>query len=183
LFEALKKGDQDALEEFLPHLRARALQLAKERLRRDEQVEDVVQATLSTFWEKRDRVREPSHVLPFLFQILRHNIGNLYWRSRRGDERQLSEVGDREFARPEGQNPETETAAHELDRIVERAIETCAAEHEVWGQVLRLLRAGRSTSEVGKELGNVPRGTVHSHIFRARRRLRQILEEDYDVKV
>ena len=32
----------------------------------------------STMWEKRDAIRDPGHLLPFLFQVLRNKIGNVY---------------------------------------------------------------------------------------------------------
>ena len=184
LFDALRRGDEYALAKFLPPLRARLIHLAKDRLVGEELAEEVVQETLSTLWEKRETVSDAEHLLPFLFQILRNKIGNTYLTSRRQRRARRAGTDPAEaLAGSEPQQPELVVAAHELKSILASAVDRCAAEHETFGQILRLLQEGRSPKEIQGQFGDVSMGTVHSRIHRARKRLKQILEEEFQVRL
>jgi DNA-directed RNA polymerase specialized sigma24 family protein len=179
LFEALRRGDGNALHVLLPPLRVRLTRLAKQRLE-GEEAEEVVQETLGTLWEKRLSVRDPGHLLPFLLQTLRYKIGNAYLRARRERSRRSDEDGLPEAAAdPSKVHPEALLAASEAESIVARAIQACAAESQVLGEVLQHLREGKSPGEIQRALGNPPMGTVRTRICRARKRLREILREDF----
>jgi RNA polymerase sigma factor (sigma-70 family) len=181
LFDALRKGDEKALERLLPPLRERIVRLAKERLGEAGLAQEVVQETLSEVWAKRESIRDAAHLLPFLFQTLRHKIGNCYLRARRERARSADlQVGDRAAPREAG-NPERIAEAEELRRSMIMAIKKCAAEHPMWGEVLRLLRSGRSASEIRDALGDVPMATIHTRIHRARARLREILRDEFQI--
>jgi DNA-directed RNA polymerase specialized sigma24 family protein len=179
LFDALQEGDERALQKLLPPLRVRLARLAKQRLGGQE-VEEVVQETLSTLWEKRQSVREPGHLLPFLFQTLRHKVGSAYLRARRERMRRGGESGLRHASTdPAKDNPEALLVAAEVESKVMRAIQACAAESQALGEVLLHLREGRSAAEIQGELGDIPIGAVRTRICRARKRLREILREDF----
>ncbi|MGB6682000.1 MAG: hypothetical protein WBF08_11855, partial [Candidatus Bathyarchaeia archaeon] len=66
LYALLQTGDYDSFGEVISPIRGRIVRLAQQRVHRDE-VEDVVQQTLSTLWEKRSSVRDPKHLMPYLF--------------------------------------------------------------------------------------------------------------------
>ena len=66
LYNLLQTGDLDTFGEVITPVRGRIVHLAQQRLQRDD-VEDVVQQTLSTLWEKRSSVRDPEHLMPYLF--------------------------------------------------------------------------------------------------------------------
>ena len=180
LFNALQAGDREALRALLPPLRERLQALAKQRLS-EALAEDIVQETLTTLWERRDALGSADHVLPFVFQTLRNKIGNVYLRAKR-----RSEIGGnpgpgvQELPHPAG-HPQAIVEGLEFERIVGRAIERCAAEHELWGAVLTMLKEGRTVAEIRESFGDTPMATVHTRIFRARQRLKQILREDYDI--
>ena len=96
VFDALRRGDQSALQKFFPRLRERLFHLAKQRLGGD-RAEEVVQETLTTLWERRDSIEDAGHLLPFLFQVLRNKIGNAYMRAqkerdRKGEQDRLESI-------------------------------------------------------------------------------------------
>ncbi|MFC2171541.1 RNA polymerase sigma factor [Acidobacteriota bacterium] len=181
VFDALKRGDEPALQEFFPRLRERLFHLAKQRLGGD-RAEEVVQETLATLWERRDSIEDAGHLLPFLFQVLRNKIGNAYMRAqkerdRKGDQDKL----ERLQANPPVVDPAILTEAGELQQIVAKAIKTCVEENEKQGKVLLLLHEGRTASEIGVELGNIPISTVRTLIHRGRKRLKEILKNDFQL--
>jgi RNA polymerase sigma factor (sigma-70 family) len=183
LFAALREGDEDALRVLLPPLRERLTRFAKLNLR-GELAEEVAQETLRTLWEKRSSIEDAGHVLPFLFQVLRHKIGNAYQRARL--ERASFPSGVEAHDPPAGPrptDPDRVLEGRELDRILREAIRRCAAENRTWGRILQLLREERSPSEIRRELGDIPMATVHTRIFRARKRLREILREEFRLDV
>ena len=183
LFDALHRGREEDLRRLIPPLQERLTALAKERLRGQLPAEDVVQDTLTTLWEKRASVRSSRHLLPFVFQVLRNKIGNVYSKASRLPDNPGRDVKiEAVAADPASSDPESEARANELEGILEAAVSKCAAEHPMWGKMLELVRAGRSPAEIRDELG-VPIATVHTRIHRARKRLREILENDYGIEL
>jgi RNA polymerase sigma factor (sigma-70 family) len=183
LYTLLQSGDLDSFgEAFLP-IRQKIVRLAQKRLQREE-VEDVVQQTLSTLWERRISIRDPNHLLPFIFQILRNKLGDTYRRKKLKKETQVS--GSRvldSLQNPAAETPELLLEEKELGRILRDAIDICAAENGTWGKVLKLLQQGLSREEIQKELGEIPMATVYTRIYRARQSLMKILREEYGVEI
>ena len=183
LFDALHRGREEDLRRLIPPLQERLTALAKERLRGQLPAEDVVQETLTTLWEKRASVRSSRHLLPFVFQVLRNKIGNVYSKTNRLPENPGRDVKiEAVAADPASADPESEARASELEGILEAAVSKCAVEHPMWGKVLELVRAGRSPAEI-REVMDVPTATLHTRIHRARKRLREILENDYGIEL
>ena len=137
LFEALHRGHEADLQRLIPPLRERLTGLAKERLGGQPPAEDVVQETLATLWDKRASVRSARDLLPFVFQVLRNKIGNVYSKARRLPENPGSGVGvDTAEADRASSDPEEAARASELEGILDAALSRCAVEHPVWGKVL-----------------------------------------------
>ncbi len=183
LYTLLQADDSDSFDETFKPTRQKIVQLAQKRLQREE-VEDVVQQTLSTLWEKRASIRNPDHLLPFIFQILRNKLGDTYRRKKLQKEihvsrsRLLNSVKN-----PSTDTPEILLEEKELGRILRDAIDICAAENGTWGKVLRLLEQGYSREEIQKELGNIPMATVYTRIYRARQSLMKILKDEFGVEI
>jgi len=183
LFYLLTTGDKDSFGEELAPIRGRIVLLAQQRLQRDD-VEDVVQQTLCTLWEKRSQVRDSEHLLPFLFQILRNKIGDAYRRKKLHKENlTLEENKLSSRQNPSSAIPESIFEQKDLERVLKEAITVCAAKNETWGRILQLLQEGRSRKEIHQELGDIPMATVYTRIYRARQHLLEILKEEYGVEV
>jgi RNA polymerase sigma factor (sigma-70 family) len=183
LYTLLQTGDFDSFDEAISSIRQKIIRLSQKRLQRDE-VEDVVQQTLSTLWEKRTSVRGPDHLLPFIFQILRNKLGDTYRRKKRKNETQVSEPKLLDSLKnPKSDMPELLLEEKELGRILRDAIDICAAENGTWGKVLKFLQQGLSREEIQKELGDIPMSTVYTRIHRARQSLIKILKDEYGVEI
>lgn len=183
LFSLLQTGDLDSFGEVITPIRVRIVRLVQQKLR-GEEVEDVVQQTLSTFWEKRSSVCDPEYLLPFLFQILRNKLGDIYRRKRRHRETHVAETELLDSLQdPASATPELLLEEKELGRVLREAIDICAAENSLWGRVLQLLREGRSREEICRELGHIPMATVYTRIYRARQRLMSILKDKFGVEI
>ncbi|MGB3861402.1 MAG: hypothetical protein WA915_04925 [Candidatus Aminicenantaceae bacterium] len=90
----------------------------------------------------------------------------------------MESLQDRESA-----NPEILFLEKELEKILQEAIDMCAAENRLWGKILQLLREGKSREEIRKELGDIPMATVYSRIYRARQILIRILKDEFEVEL
>jgi RNA polymerase sigma factor (sigma-70 family) len=183
LFTLLQTGDLDSFGEVISPVRGRIVRLAQQRLQRDE-VEDVVQQTLSTLWEKRSSVRDPDHLMPFLFQIMRNKMGDSYRRKRYQQEIRVTKNEPMDSLKDsESTNPELLLEEKELENVLKEAIDICAAENRLWGKILQLLQEGKSREEIRKELGDIPMATVYTRIYRARHTLINILKDEFGVEV
>jgi RNA polymerase sigma factor (sigma-70 family) len=183
LFTLLQTSDLDSFGEIIIPVRGRIVRLAQQRLQRDE-VEDVVQQTLSTLWEKRSSVHDPDQLMPFLFQILRNKMGDSYRRKRYTQKIRVTKTESMESIKDsEAINPELLLEEKELEKILREAIDICAAENRVWGKILQLLREGKSREEIREELGDIPMATVYTRIYRARQTLMKILKEEFGVEI
>jgi RNA polymerase sigma factor (sigma-70 family) len=183
LYNQLRTGDLDSLGEVYAPIRGRIVHLAQQRLQREE-VEDVVQQTLSTLWQKRSSVRDPEHLMPFLFQILRNKMGDSYRRKKFQREIHVKRKEPMETLRdPESKNPVHLFEEKELERILQEAIELCTAENRLWGKILQLLQQGRSREEIREALGDIPMATVYSRIYRARQHLMRVLKDEFGVEI
>lgn len=183
LFICLQEDDFESFSKVLPPIRRQITKLAQQRLLEDD-VEDVVQQTLSILWEKRGSVRKPENVMSFLFSILRNKVGDAY---RRKERQKKHLTGRKEpvetIADPSGSNPERLYEGKELERILKEAIEICAAENKLWGRILQLLQDGRTRDEIRRELGDIPIATVYTRIYRARQHLIKILKDEFGVEI
>lgn len=138
---------------------------------------------MSTLWEKRASVRGPDHLMPFIFQVLRNKLGDAYRRRKLNTEMHIS--GPEVLNSLNNQTldtPELILEEKELERILGTAIDLCAAENGHWGKILRLLQQECTKEEIRKEIGDIPMATVYTKIYRARKRLMKILEDEFGVK-
>ncbi len=183
LVEALRTSDRGAVDELLPPLRARLVRVAKQRVQ-EELVEEVVQETLATVWEKRESLPDADRVLPFVFQVLRNKIGNVYLRARRTGGRHvgLDEAAAAPAEAPFA-DPVAQAEAAELERVLGEAMERCGQRSEKNGEMLELLWAGRSPAQMQRELGGISMSTLLSRTHRARRMLREVLADEFGVGV
>jgi RNA polymerase sigma-70 factor (ECF subfamily) len=183
LFDLLHGDDLDSFGKVFAPIRGRIVRLAQYRLQRED-VEDVVQQTLSTFWEKRSAVRDPEHILPFIFKILRNKLGDSYRRKGRQQEIHIEDAkAVNALQDTAAANPGLLLEEKEFERILKEAISICAAENGSWGRILQLLREEQPRKQIRKELGNIPMATVYTRVYRARQRLLRILKDEFGVEI
>ena len=183
LHALLRTGDFESFGEVISPIRGRIVRLAQQRLQRDE-VEDVVQQTLSTLWEKRSSVRDSDQLMPFLFQILRNKMGDSYRRKRYQQKIRVTKTDTMDTLKDsDATNPELLLEGKELENVLKEAIDLCATENHLWGKILQLLREGKSREEIRKELGDTPMATVYTRIYRARQTLMRILKDEFGVEI
>jgi RNA polymerase sigma-70 factor (ECF subfamily) len=170
LVHSVRRGDPHAVGRLLErYLRAcRAVALAVTGSEAD--ADDVCQEAFVIAIERIDQCREPEKFGKWLLQIVRNRGRNLV-RAHAG--RRTVPLDDR--APAPNPSPALEVERLELrDRLLAALGELPEQHREV---VLLHDLEGWKHREIGVRLG-LPEGTVRSHLHHARRRLRQILEDE-----
>jgi RNA polymerase sigma-70 factor (ECF subfamily) len=128
-------------------------------------IDDIVQESLLRAWRKRAQCRSADDPLPWVGRIA-HNEGRRYWaRSGREDLRPELEGADRPV----------DWVANALDR--EAVAEALATLGEAERLVVELrYREDQTHTAIAGQLG-MPVGTVKARLHRARRRLREALDD------
>lgn len=168
LLTRARAGDREAENVLFGQLHARILALAKRRTGNAEVAEDITQETMRTVYEKYATIDVPTGLLPWVFRILHHKVGNHLKRSR-------TEARYRGTLTWEtiGLTPEGERAAFDLVRTLRPALQSASAECR---KIFRLLLRGAQRREIQRAFGDEPIGTVDSRISRCRKRLLARLE-------
>lgn len=138
-----------------------ALWLARDRA----VAEDVVQETLLRAWRARRSIRDARAVKSWLMTIVRREHARLYERYRP----EFSDVEVERVAGFDGDDKSTEAF------VLRRALETLSLEYR---EPLELqVLGGHSCEEIGRIMG-ISRGAVMTRVFRAKHKLRDLLEAE-----
>lgn len=160
LVEGCRGGDTDAFGELVRRHQNRIFRLAGRFFRRPEDIEDVSQETFLTAWKKLHTYRAEA---PFEHWLTRVCLNCCYQRLRRQrDETSLT------FDLPDSEKDPD--ARLEVERLLSRL----AVEDRFL--LILLYGEGWSGAEVAEKLG-WSRANVKVRAHRARKRLRQVLEE------
>lgn len=129
--------------------------------------EDVVQETFRSVWKSRERYESDRGDRAWLLSILRRRAVDR-WRRRDSTERtggdELSLLSVR------GSDPTDEQYTDEVQAALEKL-------HDDLRETLLLVVVGELTHQEAADLLDVPIGTVLSRVSRARRRLRELLQD------
>ncbi len=177
LVRRARGGDRDAEDTLFGHLHARILSLAKKRIREEQAAQDIAQETVKTALEKYLSADLSRGILPWVFMILRHKIGN-YIKKQRTEGARL--------ARPSvplewsgvgvvADDVGSIDLAESLEKALGRASEECR-------RIFRLLLADAPREEIRRAFGGEPMGTTYSRISRCRERLLKELESLWGVR-
>jgi RNA polymerase sigma-70 factor, ECF subfamily len=150
------------LESSRPALMRLALRLSRERAR----AECLAQATLLRAWRSRGQLRDPHALTGWLLSICRRE------HARQFDRKHLPTIDIDSLL------PEQQPTVTDFDPIEAREIRAAVLDLEDMYRVPLVLQVveGWSTAEIASHLG-VPRQTVLTRLFRARRLLRVRLQE------
>ena len=163
LLEACRDGDRDAFGELVRRHQQRVFRLAGRFFRRPADVEDVAQDTFLTAWRKLHTYRAEA---PFEHWLTRVCLNTCYarFRGRSAKVAQESELeGDLATA------PADPTLAIDVDRLLSTLP---SADRFV---LMMMYGEGWSVAEIADKLG-WSKSNVKVRLFRARKRLRRVLE-------
>ncbi len=182
-----KSGNVGAREDLFRHLRVRLLSILKYRLRGwpTEEIEDILQDTMTVLAEKLDQVESNPDL--FALDILRNKIGNRVNRRRRRIEVSLHPT-DSSDDREKGRDfdsatsliaSDTDLAGMESEDIAE------AIRHAIWKlsplcqALFAALLDNRSVADTWELMQHteqgLPRSTFDKRLFDCRKKLRKLL--------
>ena len=138
-------------------------------LTKDAQVsEDLVQETFLRAWKAMDQLKDPKAVKSWLFTIYRRENARRFEKIR-PDTSPIDDINVDQFAQVEDSFAKTEVIAlrKSLKDLPEEYLEP----------LLMQVLGGYTCDEIGEML-DIKAGAVMTRLFRARKKLRAILEED-----
>ncbi len=173
--EACRRGDKSAFGALVEKYMRRAYFAALGLTGSPEAALDLSQDAFVRAWRAIRRFQPGKAFFPWYYRILRNLCFN-YLRDRRRHARPFSEIaeGKLERIRDKEQDVEAEIESEELRRQVWEAIDALKPQE----REILLLREfdGMRYDEIAEAL-NIPKGTVMSRLFNARRALKQKLLE------
>lgn len=173
LLARARAGDAAAENALFALLRARVFAVAKKRIREAEAAHDIAQDTMRTAFEKYRDADLEHGLLPWIFTILHHKVGNYLKRQRTEGARR--EPGDVREPRWEtlAAAPDDRTAMLEIATALDRALPRLPDECR---RIFALLVQGAGRAEITAAFAGEPQGTVDSRVSRCRARLLQLVE-------
>jgi RNA polymerase sigma-70 factor (ECF subfamily) len=190
LMLAVKRGDGQAFDELVKHLRGKAFHVARSLVGSRDDAMELSQEAFLKVYKARDSFREGEPFLPWFHRILRNTCFSFLRDPKRGRTRSISARG-----------PEIDEDAPDMDLLAdapgpvaqlegdERARAFWAAFQALPGRDREILGMRHfqelSYREIAATLA-IPEGTVMSRLFHARRRLRENLRgsvlDDFDAE-
>jgi RNA polymerase sigma-70 factor (ECF subfamily) len=173
-----KSGDGAAFSELWQRHRNEAFQIAYGYLGSVEDARDIVQEACLRALRHIHRFDLERPFFPWLYRIVRNLCFNLSAKGRRRGECPLITESEGGIdPRGSGPDPYQASLAAERAELLWEALQQLAPDH----REIILLRhfRDRSYSEIAELLG-IPRGTVMSRLYYARRALRRLLEDRLD---
>ena len=174
-------GDHAAFRVLVERYQGRAYRLALRVLRDEDQAQDVVQDAFLKVYGSLDRFEGRSSFYTWLYRIVMNACLDRKRRDRSDREVEWDEetasgsLADPSGADPVQSGPEVEVERSELRGFVTRAIEALPDDARRAIQLREI--DGLSYKEIAEALG-IPKGTVMSRLYYARRRLQEALRAD-----
>ncbi len=178
LMARFQRGDVRAFERLVERYQKRAVSVAFQYVHNLEEAKDLAQDTFVKLFQARQTFREGERFAPWFFRILVNHSVNLYRRKKlvhffsifqnENDETRtnlLETLSDTQDA--EEENDRRALVHHAISRLPEKYRSVV---------ILRDIE-GFSEEETGRILG-IPKGTVKSRLFHARRKLKRVLERE-----
>jgi RNA polymerase sigma-70 factor (ECF subfamily) len=171
LVKIARRGDQGAFHTLVDRHGPQLFGLAMSLLGNQADAEDVLQETFAGAFRGLRAFREQSSVKTWLTQILVRQAARHYRTERQHTVLRLDGGAEEPAQRPGAQSGENRA---DIRMDMSGAMQALALEHR---EVIALRELqGMSYDEIAEALG-VPRGTVESRLFRARRMLQGLLKE------
>lgn len=162
---ATRKRYEEMVRELSADVYRYAYWLCKDR----NMAEELAQETFLRAWKAFDSLQDASSAKSWLFTIVRRENARQYERKR------LDIVDDVDFGHVEGgKGYDTSTEAFVLRRALDRLPE------DYREPLILQVIGGFSSEEIAEQMGLKP-GAVMTRLFRARQKLREMLEGDEDI--
>lgn len=173
-----RKGDEAAFSELLDMYQRKIFNFVLSRVRNRETAEDVTQEVLVKAYFNLPKLKDLTRFRSWLFSIASNHLKDMMRRRKLPTVEDNNEPPSRERYVEEDM---TDEAVHEESRarLLRQALERLTIEQR---SVLTLCDIeGFSYREIS-QIMKIPLGTVQSRIFYARKKLREILEKEFDFK-
>ena len=176
----LKKGNPSAFKDVFRLLYPRLKGYCKLFISDDNKVEDLIQETFITLWEKRNSIKTDRSVESYLFVILRNNCLN-FLRKEKLENNTLSidmeEVSELQYLyQIDFLGKEEKSMEEQLVESFQEAVEELPDKMK---QVFKLCKIdGRKQKEVADEMG-ISKKMVEKHIAKAKEQIRDKLIKQY----
>jgi RNA polymerase sigma factor (sigma-70 family) len=167
-----RQGDRRAENLLFERLRERVHALTRKRIWDPAIAEDLTQETMRTVCEKYREADLSSGLLPWVFTVLHHKIGNHLKRRRteQGARDALTRDVSWDIA---GFASVGETEGFDLADAIAKALRMASDDCR---RVFTFLLRGDGVAEIREAFGNEPVGTTYSRVFRCREKLLRHLE-------
>lgn len=152
------------LTEYRPAMRARALQLCRNRVDAD----DLLQESLARALARRAQMREPARARGWLFSILMNTFIDAH-RHKQVRAADVPLVREPLAPGPEPRTPWSELGVEDVREAMATLPESLRAAYELY-------TFQRLDYDTISDVLGIPKGTVGTRLHRARRRLRVLLE-------
>jgi RNA polymerase sigma-70 factor (ECF subfamily) len=169
LLARARAGDLAAENELFERLSARIRALAKKRVWDPQAAEDLAQETLKTVCEKYREVELPRGLLPWVFMVFHHKMGN-YLKRERTRSREAQSLDDLSAS-----SEDEAIQSFEIWECLEKALHLASPECRT---IFRVLLSGGDRAAMLATFPGDPEGTVDSRLSRCRKRLLEHLERE-----
>ncbi|WP_319480140.1 RNA polymerase sigma-70 factor [uncultured Draconibacterium sp.] len=181
---SLKKGDPSAYKDVFRVLYPRLKGYCKLFIPDDNKVEDLIQETFITLWEKRNSIKPDRSIESYLFVILRNNCLN-YLRNEKLEKNtsyvNIEEVSELQYLYQIDLLGKEEKSLEE--QLVESFQEAVDELPDKMRQVFTLCKIeGRKQKEVAEEMG-ISIKMVEKHIAKAKEQIRKKLVDQYPLLI
>ncbi|MDR0977341.1 MAG: sigma-70 family RNA polymerase sigma factor [Prevotellaceae bacterium] len=167
--EALKTGNERALQTIYLHMKAPLVRFLFALLKSKEEAEDIAQETFITLWENRATLDTRRNVRSLIFTIARHKVINLFIRNQKGQ--QYASDVERDGSELDA-NSEEALIARETELLVDLVVNRMP---EMRRDVFVMsYHQGLTNDEISERL-NMAKPNVANHLARAKREIKKIL--------
>ncbi|MDX8339220.1 RNA polymerase sigma factor [Draconibacterium sp. IB214405] len=180
----LKKGDPSAFKDVFRLLYPRLKGYCKLFVSDDNKIEDLIQETFITLWEKRNSIKTDQSVESYLFVILRNNCLN-FLRNEKLEKTtfslELEEISELQYLyQIDFLGKEEKSMEEQLVESFQVAVEELPDKMK---QVFKLCKIeGRKQKEVAEEIG-ISIKMVEKHVAKAKEQIRKKLIGQYPMLI
>jgi len=176
LIMSIKTGNKKALGELVERHKKNAFRIALGLVGNKDDAYDISQEAFLRVYNSAKTFNEKQPFLPWFYTIIA-NLSRTWLRKRTTRDYRLVDIDEAPYLLVDSGNPESKLLKKELLSILQHALQKLSFEdREII--ILQHIR-GMSYEEIATLL-NIPRGTVMSRLYYARKRLAKLIGANYE---